>query len=591
MTIIKSGPGLTAPKKATKAMVINSPKYSMAVMLIDLAGFVKGCFVIMGAEFMQKTCKQCSANFEVTEDDLKFYDKVSPIFCGKKYSIPAPTLCPDCRRQRRLAHRNELTLYSGNCSFSGKKILSMYPEDVPFPVYAPEAWFSDKWNAKAYAKDFDFSRPFFEQYIELRNSVPHFSLVLDIRDENCDFCNIVGSSKNCYLCFGSIECEDCYYGNPFRCKRCVDSLLLRDSELCLQCIDSQKLYNCIFCQNCVNSRDLKFCYAVQNSQNCFGCVNLNHKQYCVFNKQYSLAEYNKVVSAIDLTDQEQFDSAMSQFEDLKNSLPRRYLQGVNNENVTGDYVSNSKNCFESYHVDKCEDIKFAYQMMNAKDCMDVCNGEYGELMYEESAFFDRVHRAIFSFFVWSGIYDVIYCGNCTQDVKNCFGCEGLRHAQYCVLNKQYTKEEYEELVPKIIEHMKKMREWGEFFPVETSRFAYNETVAYQYYPLKKEEVLNRGWRWRDEEFARIADDESTICEVSKKPFKIIPQEKKFYEKRGVILPKRSPFQRHLDRMAMRNPMKIWERKCDKCDKEISTTFAPERKERVYCEECYLKEVY
>lgn len=366
---------------------------------------------------------------------------------------------------------------------------------------------------------------------------------------------------------------------------------MRDSELCLQCIDSQKLYNCAFCQNCTDSNDLKFCYAVNNSHDLFGCVNLSHKQYCIFNRQYSKEEYFKILKDIDLTDEKQFNSVKEKFEKLKADLPHRYFNGTNNQNVTGDYISNSKNSFASYHIDKCEDVKYMYQMMQANDCMDICNGEYGELLYEESAFFDRVTRSIFCFFIWSNINNLIYCGNCTQSVKDCFGCEGLKHAQYCIFNKQYTKEEYEKLVPKIIEHMIKTGEWGEFFPIETSRFAYNETVAYQYFPLKKEEVLNRGWRWKDEEIVKIADGESTICEVSKKPFKIIPQERKFYEKMEIILPKRSPFQRHLDRMAMRNPMKIWERKCDKCGKEISSTFAPDSSATVYCEECYLKEVY
>ena len=32
-------------------------------------------------------------------------------------------------------------------------------------------------------------------------------------------------------------------------------------------------------------------------------------------------------------------------------------------------------------------------------------------------------------------------------------------------------------------------------------------------------------------------------------------------------------------------------KCGTCGKEMETSFSPERKERVVCEECYLKEVY
>jgi hypothetical protein len=51
------------------------------------------------------------------------------------------------------------------------------------------------------------------------------------------------------------------------------------------------------------------------------------------------------------------------------------------------------------------------------------------------------------------------------------------------LNKQYTKEEYEKLLPKIIAHMKKTGEWGEFFPISISPFNYEETPAMDYYPL------------------------------------------------------------------------------------------------------------
>lgn len=46
---MKSGPGLTAPKKATSAMVINSPKYSMAGILTNWTGLVQVicCFLAL----------------------------------------------------------------------------------------------------------------------------------------------------------------------------------------------------------------------------------------------------------------------------------------------------------------------------------------------------------------------------------------------------------------------------------------------------------------------------------------------------------------------------------------------------------------
>jgi len=43
-------------------------------------------------------------------------------------------------------------------------------------------------------------------------------------------------------------------------------------------------------------------------------------------------------------------------------------------------------------------------------------------------------------------------------------------------------------------------------------------------------------------------------------------------------------------MALRNPRKLYERVCDKCGKDMITTYSPERPEVVYCESCYNKEV-
>jgi hypothetical protein len=86
-------------------------------------------------------------------------------------------------------------------------------------------------------------------------------------------------------------------------------------------------------------------------------------------------------------------------------------------------------------------------------------------------------------------------------------------------------------------------------------------------------------------------DHVLACEVTGKPYKIIPQELKFYRAMGIPIPRRCPDQRHADRLTIRNPRKLWKRECDKCQKEIQTTYSPERPEKVYCEECYLKKVY
>jgi hypothetical protein len=192
-----------------------------------------------------------------------------------------------------------------------------------------------------------------------------------------------------------------------------------------------------------------------------------------------------------------------------------------------------------------------------------------------------------------------------------FLCIWLRHKQYCILNKQYSKKEYEELVPRIIEKMIADGEWWEFFPATLSPFGYNETVAYEYFPFTREGAQNQGFNWSDyeapfpsvskvipasklpESIKSIPDDIlnwAVECEVSWKPFRIIRQELEFYRKHNIPIPKRHPDVRHMDRMKLRNPRKLFERKCDSCEKLMITSYAPERPETVYCEVCFEREV-
>jgi hypothetical protein len=177
------------------------------------------------------------------------------------------------------------------------------------------------------------------------------------------------------------------------------------------------------------------------------------------------------------------------------------------------------------------------------------------------------------------------------------------------LNKQYSKEDYEALVPQIIEHMKKTGEWGEFLPSPLSPFAYNETVAQEYYPLSKHEAAGKGYRWKDPDEVnhyqgpfnplpdsiRDVDEEITKkilkCEVSGQLYRIIPQELKWYKQQGIPIPRRCPDQRHRDRLQLRNPRALWNRTCSLCAKTVLSSYAPTRPEKVLCEECYLKKTY
>ena len=158
--------------------------------------------------------------------------------------------------------------------------------------------------------------------------------------------------------------------------------------------------------------------------------------------------------------------------------------------------------------------------------------------------------------------------------------------------------------------MMKTGEWGEFFPSSLSPFGYNETVAQEYFPLTQSEAIqDERFNWSDYEApfpkvekiipaAKLPEDITQIpddilnwaieCEVTKKPFRIISQELEFYRKHNIAIPRRHPDQRHEDRMKMKNPRKLWERKCDCCEKMMITSYSIDKPETVYCEGCYLE---
>ncbi|MEK7547305.1 MAG: zinc-ribbon domain containing protein, partial [Patescibacteria group bacterium] len=145
-----------------------------------------------------KICKNCAKEFPIMEKDQEFY---------KLMQVPSPTLCYFCRTQRRLSYRNERFLYHRKCGLTEKEIISSFSEDKPFPVYENDAWWSDEYDPLKYGRDFDFNRPFFEQFFELRDSVPRLARQQQKPMWNSDYCNCANQNKNCYLVFSTNRCE------------------------------------------------------------------------------------------------------------------------------------------------------------------------------------------------------------------------------------------------------------------------------------------------------------------------------------------------------------------------------------------------
>jgi len=561
-----------------------------------------------------QVCQNCKKDFVIEPDDFAFYEKMK---------VPAPTWCSDCRRMRRFAFTNLWYLYRRPCAKCGKDVISIYSPDKKFLVYCAPCWWADDWDGTEYAADYDASKPFLEQVRDLNLKTPRQGLEYSyLSNTNCDYANGVAHCKNCYLVFWSDYCENAYYSTFINSlKDSLDCYRMIDGELCYGDIGCKKCYRTFFSEECDSCTDIWFSRSCAGCTNCFGCINLRNKSYCIFNEQYSREEYLGKLKDFSLNSRTALAEIEKRVHEFWSKHPyRAYIGNSLNVNVTGDYIYESKNTKDAYMVTNTEDSRFVefVSVASTRDAYDYAGwGNGAERIYESATVGEGASDVKFSLMCWPDALDNEY-SMYSVSCKHVFGCANLKRKQYCILNKEYSKEEYEKLSAQIREDMKKNpyvdltgRKWpyGEFLPLEFSTFAYNETLAQQFFPKTKEEVLALGMSWYEGEgnkhvITKNGDklpntitetDESVLkeaigCVECGKAFKIVFGELELMRKLNLPLPGACPSCREKARLARTNLPRLYDRKCAKCGKEIKTSYASDRPEIVYCESCYQSEV-
>lgn len=552
-----------------------------------------------------KQCQNCKKELVIEPEDFAFYDKIK---------VPAPSFCPDCREQRRLAFRNERALYKRKCDLCAKVVVSRVSPDKPYPMYCQKCWWSDKWDPLKYGRDYDFKRPFFEQFKELLFSTPHIA-ILNANTVNSEWVNQETDDKNCYLNVGGHFNEDSGYNTyELYSRDCFDNFWIFKSELCYENINCERCWRTLFSQNCFDCRDVVLSYDLRNCSNCFGCAGLRHKQYHILNKPYSKEDYQRFLEQNPISSIKNLADLKEKAKKIWLSAPHRPSFILKSVRSSGNFITESKNAKNCWNAEKVEDSAYLYVVADIKDGYDCSSLGWAELVYECPHSTGLYNCKFTTFSATAGVRNrgggssnLEYCHSVLKG-HNCFGCANARDLEYAILNKKYSKAKYQELVAKIKKQMLKNKEYGEFFPIELSPYGYNETAAQDYFPLTRQQAKEKGYPWSNYESQikyqfsdyQIPDDIKNVkddildkvlkCEKSGKAYKIIPMELEFYRKIGLPIPRRSPLQRHKDRMALLPPRKLFSRKCQKCGKPIQTVYAPDRPEIVYCEKCYLNKI-
>jgi len=374
--------------------------------------------------------------------------------------------------------------------------ISRYPASDRINVVWLKEFQKNRDNNIDHALEYNPELSFFQQFQKLMLDVPQASLVHFGNCNNSDFSDTVVDSSNCYMSSSvTIDVDTVLYSFWVRVhsKSVLNSVYIavnNENIYFSRCVlSSFNIFYSAFLNNCNNI------WFSSNLTGCSECIlsdNLLNQKYCIKNKQYEKQEYFEKKAEI-LKDKQRFSAYYSQTEKQGNNY--------NSTDVSGHFISDSENI---------ENGIFAYSTKNGKNLVFAWSPEGCENMYDYFAGWSMGTHDSYGVAI-SGGNSYVYCSLSIWFSNNifycydlvtcsyCIGCVWLQNKQYCIFNKQYSKEDWYELADKIFGTMDEQSVLGDFFPGEINPFYFNDSVASLYKDFDKDEILEKWYMWRDEE--------------------------------------------------------------------------------------------
>lgn len=547
------------------------------------------------AEPGERVCPISGETWEMTEEELKWM---------RKFSVPPSDLHPMVRRRWLNGFNLGVEMWRNKDMLTGESILSYVHPDNPIPVVKDKSWFEQDWSKEAI--DLDTSKPFFDQMRELVFKVP----VPALRSYNPPI-NSVGAS------FISVEDSFMVFAGVKDTKRSGYGWLLNDIENCQDLFSAyssrysfsinhcERLHNCRVALQSFDCLNSSFLFDCRNCEDCFGGFNLRNRKFVFWGEQLTEEEYRKRVAEIDLTSHKTFSEQKDRYINYlaKEAIwPENF--NVQTEDCTGDYIVKSVRCHDGHTL---------------KDAKDLYQCQLSHSNCEQSAYTSGFANSS-DMYMCAGITNSSDCKFCSsssacqnseylfscRDCESCFGCVGLRNKKFCILNKQYTEEEYWKKVDEI---KTSMVEYGTMLPADFSPagFEFASDIFFDY-PKKELEALkaphfdpNVG---SVQDTAGMMDPESLPdrledCEefVGKplldkelnRAFAVRKDDYAFYKKLGLPFPRRHYIDRLKKLARLASTFEMTDATCQKCEKEIRVAEHLRFKERkMYCYPCYLE---
>lgn len=358
-----------------------------------------------------------------------------------------------------------------------------------------------EWERETYCKygmDYNFDKDFFHNFQELCVNVESPALTTYAwTSENCDYADTIHNTKNAYLVFNSVwDNENLFYslGIKDKCTNVFNSVMIWDgSQNIYTCSWVIKSYKIFFSRFVVNSDNIWFSSNMMGCSECIACEWLTNQKYCIENTPLEKDIY--------FQRKEEWMKKKDLFQHIYEGIPPN---GANfgSKDVKWNFIIDSQ---------RVQDGHFVYQVNEWQNLIITGSSKWDERMYDVCVWGSGVSNDFYGvcgwgtaqkIYIWQsiGMSSNIYYSRHIDGCSYCLGCTGLKNKSFCILNKQYTKEEWFELADRIFAQMESDEILWSFFPWWMSPFYFNDTVAYLIDDsFVKEEITKEGYLRRDEE--------------------------------------------------------------------------------------------
>ena len=540
------------------------------------------------------TCTYCA-------DEYALYDLEKEVLDQQWFLYP--DFCPTCRFRLLYSFLNDRHLYRRKDDETGEHMISIMSE------YASWTVIEAKRHKQLMADDFgleygrDVTHDIFAEFFTLFADVPKPSRMIYPWLENAEYCSHSWRSTNIYLSFCIFQdCEHVYHSFRVlgKCKNifsCVD--IQNGCENLYQCRMINTSSEISFGVNIKDSSYLTFCRNMTNCTECLFCCNQTGSSYMIWNQQWSKEEYKTKKDELmqQMKKRDTFEKLVTLYDEfLQEKLVEPAVNIQNCEGVTGDNMYYGQRCVNSYMwIGNKECVNTILTGNDDKDSMvrlvnSIESGQHCENVVWCCSFGQQIYNLFFV--VWCTTSSNCWYGFDLEQCEECMFCIWLQNKKYCILNKQYTKEEYMQKKQDILHILKTQWSRGSFLPRSLSKFPYNDTVAYYYFKVHtviwsdgRSEVIDEYARgvvtvqsddfisdatldlWWDETIAiqrRTKDkeinvpehiftlskdqlpdiddvdedilDKAIMCSVTGRPFRVMKQELEFLKRKWLPLP-------------------------------------------------------